>query len=104
MNNSALKFISQLADKMPNQRYGTRFYHEMRGDDIHASDELINKDGNRPDRIWVPVEVKNDVNHKRRMKRAYKSLGVQGVIDYVLARTKSDQKEFMKSYILSNLS
>lgn len=104
MHKSVEKFISKLAKKMPDQKYVTRRKHTVRGDELHASAQMINEQGNRMQHFMVPVETKHNVNHKRRMKQAYNDEGVDGLIGYVIKRTKPAHHDFMRNYIKQYLS
>ncbi len=84
LNKKVVKAIRELADSLPQQRYTVPDSTLVSGADlILANTTEIDGVPVDPEKLYdYHLPRYHEVNHKRRLKRAFNSRGKKGVIDY----------------------
>ena len=92
MTKEVEKFIHKLAINLPAVKYAARDKRFVSGSDLilaghDKEDKNIDPEGRYE--IGIPFEL--PVNHERRLKRAYKRNGKEGLIHYLKPFTQPDK-------------
>lgn len=95
MNKNTLKSITAIAENLAITMYTVKDRVEISGKDLLLGDtKEVEGEPVDPDKTYImemPMQIAS--NHKRRMKRAYKRGGVEGVINYLKPFTPSEKHE-----------
>lgn len=101
INTNANRFINGISKQLPPQGYSVRDTCKVSGKDVLLSNtnEINGEEVDPEKEYFMNIPRYHEVNHKRRMRRAYISSGVEGLINYLKKYPKPEVHDEMSNTV-----
>lgn len=106
ISKSQMKFLNALSDIFPQQQYSFKGTTKVTGEDaiLAGNTEINGKEINPDEEYTMTMPFTNTVNHKNRLKSAFRRNGRSGVIKYCKPYYKKEKFGLVQVHIFKALA